>query len=57
MLARAGRCVGDIRCPRPCLGRKATFAPETVPVTIESLGLPNGVSISSSRRSVSPGKS
>src|SRR5215471_18421341 len=46
--ARYGiRCGGNL-WSRPCRGRKATRRPATSPITIGSLGIPNGVSTTTS---------
>src|SRR5262249_44481108 len=46
--ARYGIRCGGNRWSRPCRGRKATRRPATSPITIGSLGIPNGVSTTTS---------
>ena len=53
MLAREGSSVGEIVCPRPCRGKKRSRVLPSVPVTIESEGVPNGVLIWSVSTSLS----
>ena len=43
---------GNMRWPMPCRGRNAMRVPSKVPSTIESEGVPNGVSTSSSSMSL-----
>src|ERR1022692_4139639 len=58
MFARYGMRCGGNWCWRPCRGRNATFRPATSPITMRSLGGPNGVSTVTSsaaeRNSYSP---
>ena len=55
MLARKFSSLGKMRCPRPCRARNATGRPSNSPTMYASLGAPNGVSITCSRRPVNPG--